>query len=140
MLKMPLSTISAGIRLVAAELKMLPGEAAAATRFLQSKIRGQIRVNGNRIEIEAEKGLDVKLLVRKFLHREGLTCYRVISQSGTLKVVPENEQAPEKQPADDKIKGIPPFPPLSAERLPLMDVVYPNYTSDRPRTFKKEKR
>ena len=119
---------------------MLPGEAAAATRFLQSKIQGQIRVNGNRIEIEDENGLEVKLLVRKFLHREGLTGYRVISQSRTLKVVPENEQAPEKQPADDKIKGIPPFPPLSTERLPLMDVVYPNYTSDRPRTFKKEKR
>jgi hypothetical protein len=57
---MPLSTISAGIRLVAVELKMLPGDAAAVTRFLQSKIRGQIRVNGNRIEIEDQKGLDVK--------------------------------------------------------------------------------
>jgi hypothetical protein len=137
---MPLSTISTRISLVAVELKMLPGEAAAATRFLQSKIRGQIRVSGNRIEIEDEKGLDVKLLVRKFLHREGLTGYQVINQSGTLKVLPENEQAPEKRPADDKIKGIPPFPPLSTERLPLMDVVYPNYTSDHPRTFKKEKR
>src|SRR3989442_5363021 len=90
---------------------MLRGEAATATRFLQSKIQGQIRVNGNRIEIEDEKGLDVKLLARKFLHREGRTGYRVISQSGILKVVPENEQAPEKQPADDKIKGIPPFHP-----------------------------
>ena len=45
---------------------MLPGEAATATRFLQSKVHGQIRANGNRIEIEDEKGLDVKLLVRNF--------------------------------------------------------------------------
>src|SRR2546425_10393494 len=48
--KMLLPTISTRISLVAVELKMLPGEAAAATGFLQSKIRGQIRVSGNRIE------------------------------------------------------------------------------------------
>src|SRR3989442_13944147 len=96
---------------------MLPGEAAPATTFLQSKIRGQIRVNGNRIEIEDEKGLDVKLLAGKFLHSEGLTGYRVISQSGTLKVVPQNEHAPEKQPADDMINRIPPFYPYQQQEL-----------------------
>ncbi len=52
---------------------MLPGEAGAATRFLQSKVQGQIKVDGNHIEIEDKEGLDVKLLLRKFLHREGLT-------------------------------------------------------------------
>src|SRR5437879_2117028 len=60
--KMLLSTISARIRLIAVELKMLPGEAAAATRFLQSKIQGQIRVNGNRIEIKDEKVLTVSFV------------------------------------------------------------------------------
>jgi len=69
-----------------------------------------------------------------------MTGYRVLSQSGTLRIVPDNAAAPEEQPENDKIKGIPPLPPLSTERLPLMDVVYPNYTSDRPRMFKKEKR
>ena len=119
---------------------MLPGEAGAATRFLQSKVQGQIKVDGNRIEIEDEEGLDVKLLLRKFLHREGLTGYRVLSQSGTLKIVPDNTLAPEEQPENDKIRGVPPFPPLSTERLPLMDIVYPNYTSDRPDLYPKPKK
>lgn len=118
---------------------MLPGEAGAATKYLQSKVHGKIKVDENHIEIEDE-GQDVKLLLRKFLHHEGLTGYRVLNQSGTLKIVPDNAPAPEKQPENDKIKGIPPFPPLSTERLPLMDVVYPNYASDHPRTFKKERR
>ena len=130
--------ISPRTPLVTVELTMLPREARAATKFLQSKIQGQNKVDGNRIEIEEEKGLNVKLLLRKFLHDEGLTGYRVLSQSGTLKIVPENARAPKRQPDLDKIKGIPPFPPLSTERLPLMGVVYPNYTSDRPRMFKKK--
>ena len=118
--------------MVTVELRMLPGEASAATKFLQSKVHGQIKVKGNRIEIVDEPGLDLKLLLRKFLHHEGLAGYRVLSQSGTLKIVPENPRTRDEQPENDKIKGIPPFPPLSTERLPLMDVVYPNYTSDRP--------
>jgi hypothetical protein len=131
--------IGSRIPLVTVELKMLPGEAQAATKFLQSKVQGQFKVDGNRIEIEDNEGLDVKLLLRKFLHHEGLTGYRVLSQSGTFRIVPDNLQAQEEQPRDDKIEGVPPFPPLSTERLPLMDIVYPNYTSDRPRIFKKEK-
>jgi hypothetical protein len=118
---------------------MLPGEAGAATKFLQSKVQTQIKIDGNRIEIEDQEGLDVKLLLRKFLHHEGLTGYRVLSQSGTLKIVPDNPRGPEEKQENDKIKGVPPFPPLSNERLPLMDVVYPNYTSDRPSIFKKGK-
>jgi hypothetical protein len=127
---------------VIVELTMLPGEATAATRYLQSKIPGQLKVDGNRIEIDDERGRDVKLLLNKFLHHEGLTGYRVLSQSGTLRIVPDNAPAPEEQPENDKIKGLPPFPPLSTERLPLMDTVYPNYASDRldpPRKFKKGK-
>ena len=111
---------------------MLPGEASAATKFLQSKVHGQIKVKGNRIEIVDEPGLDLKLLLRKFLHHEGLAGYRVLSQSGTLKIVPENPPTRDEQPENDKIKGIPPFPPLSTERLPLKDMFYPNCTSDWP--------
>lgn len=128
--------------MVVVELTMLPGEAGAATKFLQSKIKSGMKVNGNKIEIEDEKGRDVKLLLHKFLHHEGLDGYRVLSESGTLKVVPDDDSAREEPPENDKIKGIPPFPPLSTERLPLMDVVYPNYTSGRfepPRKLKKEK-
>ncbi len=128
--------------MVIVELKMLPGEAGAATKFLQTRIPGGIKVDGNRIEVEDAKGRDVKLLLHKFLHHEGLEVYRVLSDSGMLKVVPYDDSAPEEPPESDKIKGIPPFPPLSTERLPLMDVVYPNYTSNRfepPRKLKKGK-
>ena len=121
---------------------MLPGEAGAATRFLQSKIKGQIKVNGNRIEIEDQKGLDVKLLLHKFLHHEGLTGYRILSESGTVRIVPDDKPVREEKQENSEITGVPPFPPLSTERLPLMDVVYPNYTSGRlelPRKFKKGK-
>jgi hypothetical protein len=118
---------------------MLPGEAQAATKFLQSKVHDPIKVNGDRIEIEDKDGLHLKLLLREFLHHEGLAGYRVLSQSGTFRIVPDNAPDHEEKPGDDKIKGVPPFPPLSTERLPLMDVVYPNYASDRPRMFKKEK-
>jgi hypothetical protein len=119
---------------------MLPGEAGAATKFLQSRLQSQIRVEGNHIEIDDEKAREVKLLLHKFLHHEGLMGYRVISQSGTLRIVPDDKPAREEQPANDKIKGLPPFPPLSTERLPLMDVVYPNYTSDRPDLPRKSQR
>jgi hypothetical protein len=71
--------------MVIVELRMLPGEAGAATKFLQSKIPSGIKVDGNRIEIKDEKGRDVQLLLHKFLHREGLDGYRVLSDSGTLK-------------------------------------------------------
>jgi hypothetical protein len=121
---------------------MLAGEAGAATKYLQSKLQGQIKIQGKRIEIADVKGRDVKLLLHEFLLHEGLTGYRVLSQSGTLKIVPEDTSPREEQPENDEIKGVPPFPPLSTERLPLMDIVYPNYTSNRfklPRKFKKGK-
>src|SRR5690348_5918751 len=84
------SKICSGILLVIVEFRMLPGEAGAATKFLQSKVQSEIKIDGNRIEIEEERGLDVKLLLRKFLHHEGLTGYRVLGESGTFKIVPEN--------------------------------------------------
>jgi len=121
-------------------LKMLPGETGAAIKFLRSKIPDGIKVDGDKIEVEDEKGRDVKLLLHKFLHNEGLDGYRVLSESGTLKVVPKDDSNPEEPAENDKIKGIPPFPPLSTERLPLMDVVYPNYTSDRLKTPRKPKK
>jgi len=128
--------------MVIVELRMLPGEARAATKFLQSKIPSGIKVDDNRIENEDEKGRDVKFLLHKFLHREGLDGYRVLSDSGTLKIVLDDKSAREEPQENDKIKGRSPFPPLSTERLPLMDVVYPNYTSNRlelPRKLKKGK-
>jgi hypothetical protein len=82
--------------MVVVGLKMLPAEAGAATKFLQSKIPGGIKVDGNKIEVENETGRDVKLLPHKFLHHEGLDGYRVLSDSGTLKVVPYDDSTPEE--------------------------------------------
>ncbi len=120
------------------EFKMLPGEADAAARFLQSKMKNQIEVHGNRIEVDDEKADDVKLLLHKFLRREGLTGYRVLSQSGTIRVTPDNRIPPREERSDDKVKGVPPFPPLSQPTLPLMSVVYPNYMSQG--VYKKNKK
>ncbi|OLD13288.1 MAG: hypothetical protein AUI97_04620 [Crenarchaeota archaeon 13_1_40CM_3_52_17] len=41
--------------MVIVEVRMLPGEAGAATKFLQSKIPSGIKVDGSKIEIEDEK-------------------------------------------------------------------------------------
>ena len=101
------SEIGFGVALVTVELRMLPGEAGAATEFLQSKVQGRIKVDGHHIEIADEKARDVKLLLRKFLHHNGLTGYRVVSRFGTLKIVPDNVPVQEEQPENDKIEGIP---------------------------------
>ncbi len=66
---MPQRALICSRTMVTVQLRMLPGEAQAAAKFLQSKIQGQIKVTGNRIEIDDEKGLDVKLLLHKFLHQ-----------------------------------------------------------------------
>ena len=107
---------------------MLPGEANAAANFLRSKLGSQATVHGNEIQIDVEKSEEVKLLIKKFLHREGLEAYRVLSDGGVIRVVQKEKEEPSKDVAD-KVKGIPPFPPLSPERLPLMQTVYPNYGS-----------
>jgi len=46
---------------VIVELRMLPGEVGAATKFLQSKLQGLFKIAGNRIEIEDQVGQDVKV-------------------------------------------------------------------------------
>ena len=120
---------------------MLPGEADAVAKFLQSKMKDQIEVHGERIEVGQEKAEEVKLLLHKFLRREGLTGYRVLSQSGTIRITPDKTVPEREERSDEKVKGIPPFPPLSPlpqERLPLMSVVYPNYMSQG--VYKKKKR
>src|SRR5262249_34428097 len=117
---------------------MIPGEAEAARKFLISKLPNNIDIHGGRVEISEKKGVEVKILLEKFLHRDGLKGYRILSQQGVVTVEPDNRDVPEESHRE-KIKGVPPFPPLSRERLPLMDVVYPNYTS-RGYGYKKKKK
>lgn len=114
--------------MVKVELKMLPGEANATASFLRSKLGSEVTIRGSEIQIDAEKADEVKFLIKKFLHREGLDNYRVLSEGGVIRVVLEEKEEPRKD-IDDKVKGVPPFPPLSSERLPLMQTVYPNYGS-----------
>ncbi len=121
------------------ELRGLSEEAGPAIEFLRTRVEGEIEVHGSRIEIEDEKARDVKMLLHKFLHQRGLNDYRVLSQPGMLEIVPVEKQPRTGRTDDDKIKGVPPFPPLSQERLPLMDVVYPNYSSQ-GFGYKKKKR
>ena len=124
--------------MVTVELKMIPGEADAAKKFLISKLRNSVDVHGGRVEISEKKVVEVKMLLEKFLHREKLKGYRVLSQQGVVTVEPDNPDVPEES-HHDKIKGVSPFPPFSQERLPLMDLVYPNYTS-RGYGYKKKKK
>ncbi|HZY47698.1 MAG TPA: hypothetical protein VFE96_07885 [Candidatus Bathyarchaeia archaeon] len=112
------------------ELKMLPGEATAATRFLQSRLGEAVKVQGNTVVIDDARTDNVKLLLKKFLHREGLADYRVISEDGMLKISLEEKKQSRQDSLENKVKGVPPFPPLSSERLPLMQTVYPNYSSE----------
>ena len=115
--------------MVTVEMKMLPREANAAADFLRSKIKSQITIRGKEIQIDAESADEVKFLIKKFLHREGLESYTVLSESGALRVVREGREEPVRKDVEDKVKEIPPFPPLSSERLPLIQTVYPNYGS-----------
>ena len=108
---------------------MLSGEANAAANFLRSKLGSQVTIRKSEIQIDAEKSDEVKFLIKKFLHREGLEAYRVTSESRVITVVLEKKEEPMRKNIDDKVKGVPPFPPLSSERLPLMQTVYPNYGS-----------
>jgi hypothetical protein len=70
------------------ELKELHELANEATQFLKSKVEGKTRTKGTQLQIEGAKTKEVKLLLHKFLHHQGLIHYRVLSQSGVLEVTP----------------------------------------------------
>ena len=108
---------------------MLPGEADAAAKFLQSKIQGQVEVHGSHIQVGDEKGAEVKLLLEKFLHHEGLDSYRVLRDQSVIKVAPDNRERPHEENRDDKVHGIPPYPPLSRPQGLFTTLAYPNYLS-----------
>ena len=109
---------------------MLPGEAEAAARFLQSKIHGEIKVHGSNIQVDDEKSEEVKHLLEKFLHREGLQGYRVLRDPGKVTVEPDNSERPHEEMRDEKVKGVLPYPPLSKPSGAFLSTVYPNYLSE----------
>jgi hypothetical protein len=70
------------------ELKELHDRASEATQFLKSKVEGKMKIKGSQLQIEGAKTKEVKLLLHKFLHHQGLNHYRVLSQSGVLEITP----------------------------------------------------
>lgn len=89
------------------ELKELHDRASEAAQFLKSKVEGKMKTKGTQLQIEGARTKEVKLLLHKFLHHQGLNHYRVLSQSGILEVTP-----PEKHVAREPERvGSPPTAP-----------------------------
>ena len=74
--------------LLTVELKELRDRSSEAAQFLKSKVEGKMKAKGTQLQIEGAKTKEVKLLLHKFLHHQGLDHYRVLSQSGVLEVTP----------------------------------------------------
>jgi hypothetical protein len=70
------------------DLKTIQDRASDAAQFLKSKIKGKMKAKGTQLLIEDARTKDVKLLLHKFLHHQGLDHYRVLSQNGILAVTP----------------------------------------------------
>jgi hypothetical protein len=124
--------------LVTVELKQLRSEKSSAQEFLRERINSEIKISGTRIEFPSEKTKDLKLLLHKFLHEKNLTNFRVLSGRGVLEIAPTAVRR--EVDDDDKVRGVPPFPPLSDERLPLGGVLYPNYGPSSIRWIQKPKK
>ena len=75
------------------ELGKLPDRTGAAVDFLREHVRdvkGRVSIKGNQIQVEGLKHKEVKLLMHKFLRHNGLDDHRVLSQGGTLEIVPQH--------------------------------------------------
>jgi hypothetical protein len=88
------------------EMKRVQSETEPLVEFLRSHIKGPLRVKGSRIEIEEATHDEVKLLLHKFLHRRGLTSYKVHSQPDFIEIVRHDERKTRKES-----KGRPPTAP-----------------------------
>jgi hypothetical protein len=79
------------------EMKKAQDEIKPVIDFLQTRIKGALRVKGSRIEIEEASHDEVKLLLHKFLHQRGLTSYKVHSQPGFIEIVYHDERKVRKE-------------------------------------------
>ena len=71
----------------------LPDRIGAAVDFLGEhveSVKGRVSTRGNQIQVEGLKHKEVKLLLHKFLRHNGIDDHRVLSQSGTLVIVPQH--------------------------------------------------
>jgi hypothetical protein len=111
------------------ELKELHDRASEATQFLKSKIEGKMKAKGTQLQIEGARTKEVKLILHKFLHHQGLNHYRVLSQNGVLEVTP-----PEKHEAHPlEREG---SPPTAAQTTPYYFPQAPVLTPEKKKKVK----
>jgi len=110
----------------------LHDRASEATQFLKSKVEGKMRTKGTQLQIEGAKTKEVKLLLHKFLHHQGLNHYRVLSQSGVLEVTPPEKHVlhpPEREGS----------PPTATQTTPYLFPQTPALTPKKKKTKPKHK-
>ncbi len=114
------------------ELKELHDRVSEAAQFLKSKVEGKMKTKGTQLQIEGAKTKEVKLLLHKFLHHQGLNHYRVLSQSGVLEVTP-----PEKHEVHppERVGS----PPTAAQTTPYYFPQAPVLTPEKKKKASKPK-
>jgi hypothetical protein len=111
------------------ELKELHDRASEATAFLKSKVEGKMKAKGTQLQIEGARTKEVKLLLHKFLHHQGLDHYRVLSQRGILEVTPPEKHVMHEQAREGS-------PPTSPQTSPYFFPQTPALTPERKKKTK----
>ncbi len=112
------------------ELKELHDRASEATQFLKSKVEGKMKAKGTQLQIEGARTKEVKLLLHKFLHHQGLNHYRVLRQGGVLEVTPPEKHVVHTQGRE----GSPPTAPQTTPYLfPQTPALMPEKQKARPK-------
>src|SRR5438552_15207033 len=93
------------------ELKALQDRSSEAAQFLKSKVEGKMKTKGTQLQIEGAKTKEVKLLLHKFLHHQGLNHYRLLSQRGVLELTPPETHRVHPQAREGS-------PPAAAQSTP----------------------
>ena len=115
------------------ELKELHDRANEASQFLKSKVEGKMKAKGTQLQIEGAKTKQVKLLLHKFLHHQGLNHYRVLSQRGVLEVTP-----PEKHEVHPPAREG--SPPAAAQSTPYYFPQAPILTPEKKKKTKPKRK
>jgi hypothetical protein len=95
------------------ELKRVHEETGPLAEFLRTHVKGPLRIEGSRIEIEGAEHDEVKLLVHKFLYQRGLSGYKVHSQSGIIEIIPHDDKEDHKSKKETEGR-----PPTAPETMP----------------------
>lgn len=70
-----------------------------AADFLKRHVKGPVLTKGSQIEVDGISHKEAKLMLHKFLRHSGLDGYRILSESGTLVVVPPHLLEPARHEA-----------------------------------------